>query len=90
MIGADIANAREARGISQGELSRRVNDAGLTDDSGQAIQLTISGISRIENGNRFPNVSTLQGIAHVLGIYFTISGDGIITNAYNKKRRKAA
>jgi transcriptional regulator with XRE-family HTH domain len=54
-IGASLRSAREARGISQRELARRLG-------------VSPSLISQVESGQSRPSVSTLYGVVNELGV----------------------
>lgn len=55
MLGRDLCNARERRGLSVRELSE---ESGVSREA----------ISAIERGVRYPSLQTLEALVHVLNI----------------------
>jgi transcriptional regulator with XRE-family HTH domain len=59
MLGKEIRDIRERRGLSQADVAKR---AGVSREA----------IAAIERGERYPNLRTLEGIAECLGVTFVI------------------
>ena len=68
MIGEKIRLAREAKGLTQEQLLKRINNS---DKVGRdEPKMSPSTLSLVENGKRKPRPATLQSITDALGIQF--------------------
>ncbi|MCF6147313.1 MAG: helix-turn-helix transcriptional regulator [Candidatus Kuenenia sp.] len=59
-LGMKIRQLRKELGLNQDEFARKLSDYG--------IEITHSGISRIESGDHFPHIETLLAICMLCGL----------------------
>lgn len=76
-LGEQMAKARRERGLSLEQVSAAVSAAGVKDERGKPLTLNSSALSRIERGQKFPSLRTMQAVAHALGVCFVITSDGV-------------
>ena len=67
-FGARVRERREAQGLSQSELARR-------------MRTSQSAIARLEAGGAQPRLQTICALAMALGVHWTIGHDGIAFTA---------
>jgi transcriptional regulator with XRE-family HTH domain len=68
MLGRELCDARERRGLSIRELS-----------AGSGVSR--EAISAIERGDRYPSLQTLEALAHALNISVIIGPDETVVEA---------
>lgn len=68
MLGKDLCEARERRGLSIRDLSA---DSGVSREA----------ISAIERGDRYPSLQTLEALCHALTISVIIGPDETVVEA---------
>jgi transcriptional regulator with XRE-family HTH domain len=68
MLGRELCDARERRGLSIRELSA---ESGVSREA----------ISAIERGDRYPSLQTLEALAHALNISVIIGPDETVVEA---------
>jgi transcriptional regulator with XRE-family HTH domain len=73
-IGTDLRLARQATGLSLREAAKRAS-------------LSVGALSLLERDQRYPSLRSLEALARVLGVVFTVSPEGVVVTARPRKSR---